>query len=286
MHAFAPEPFSVYVGLTTDSLTEIYLRPTIAESMDFDPAKIEIRGPFCAVAKTLKTTTNFRRFDHQGLWQARLVDPCFWSPDYPAYYRIRIEQVGQITELICGIRRFGAKNGQFWLEGKRWVLRATKLTHVPDLSWQSWREARLAIFAGDPAPNLLELATEQGLMLMLDLEQANWSDRLPQVAKSPAVVIVVVPLDASLERCRELAPNLLIAKRLPDDKFASALDQVDVLLCDLGQSSGRTQLHCREKPVIGYRGSPGLTDLVTARAACDALQRDLAPEFDLSGYVV
>ena len=254
--------------------------------MDFDPTKIEMRGPFCAVAKTLKTTTVFRRFDRQGLWQARLVDPCFWSPDYPAYYRIRIEQAGQTTELICGIRRFGAKNGQFWLEGKRWVLRATTLTHVLDLPLQSWREARLAIFADDPPSNLLEQATEQGLMLMLDLEQDNWSARLPQVAKSPSVAIVVVPFDASLERCRELAPNLLIAKRLPDDKFASGLDQVDVLLCDLGQLEGRTQLNCREKPVVGYRGSPGLIDLVAARAACDALQRDLAPGFDLSGYVV
>jgi hypothetical protein len=41
-----------------------------------------------------------------------------------------------------------------------------------------------------------------------------------------------------------------------------------------------------EIPIVAYRGLRPSADLPTARAACDALQRDLAPLGQFAGYVV
>ena len=135
-------------------------------------------------------------------------------------------------------------------------------------------------------PQLLESAANEGVLLMLDLDRQDWSVQLRNVARSPAVGIVVVPASAPLQQCRQLAPNLLIAKRYSAESTTVELDQVDVLFCELNEATTTSHLGCDLKPVLGYRPVPDLRDLTSARAACDVLQRDLAPDYDLSGYLV
>lgn len=200
-----PNHFVVSFGLATDSLAEVYLRQTHGPTDALNGARIDVRGPFCSIAKTLKTNTSFERFQEREVWRARIVDPCFWSPDYPAFYRIRIQVAEQTTELICGLRRFGAKHGQLWLEGKRWVLRAAHQSHVPNATLQEWRAARLTMLAEDSPQTLLESAAKEGVMLVVDLDRQDWSDRLRKAASWPAVAIAVVPASTSLQECRRQA---------------------------------------------------------------------------------
>ena len=47
-----------------------------------------------------------------------------------------------------------------------------------------------------------------------------------------------------------------------------------------------TSLATLNKPMIAIRRGVAFNNLHEARAACDRLQAELAPEFDLAGYVV
>lgn len=286
VETMSPDQFMVFFGVATDTLAEIYLRRRDGDASEMNDARLEIRGPFCSIAKTLKTTTLFQRTCDPAVWRARIVDPCFWSPDYPACYRICIQLGAQTIEFRCGIRRFGVKDGQFWLNGKRWVLRAAHQDSRRETLLQQWREARLAMLVDDPLDSLLDRAAELGVMLIINLEVRYLPDRLRQVSQSPAVVMAIVPPETTLEECRAQAPNLLIAKRFAADASETSPQDVDVILCQTKGSESSALLGCNSIPVVAVRHDDRWADLTAARAACDALQRDLAPRFDLSGYLV
>lgn len=136
-----------------------------------------------------------------------------------------------------------------------------------------------------PTEEIVSRASELGVMLMVGVEGEDWQPQLRQLAQSPSVCIAVVPGDAHLAQCRELAPNVLIAKYATSVIPPDAETKADVWICNTEQPIADELYACDTTPVIGQRNGR-FEDLEAARAACDALQRDLAPKHDLSGYLV
>src|SRR5688572_12948569 len=73
-----------------------------------------VRGPECRHAKTLPTNHTFVDLGAGAtlLARATVPDPCFWSPDLPALYRVTLElrqhnDVVQTAEREFGMRFFG-----------------------------------------------------------------------------------------------------------------------------------------------------------------------------------
>ncbi|MBC7737680.1 MAG: glycoside hydrolase family 2, partial [Candidatus Saccharibacteria bacterium] len=53
-----------------------------------------------------------------------VANPRMWSPDDPALYRVRVDLDGDVTEHSFGFRSFTAKDGQMFLNGKPFYMRA------------------------------------------------------------------------------------------------------------------------------------------------------------------
>ena len=93
--------------------------------------------------------------------------------------------------------------------------------------------------------------------------------------------------DAAPEDLRRAARNVILcelrsdADSSPPSPWASAI-VYDI--CDPGRAAANAK-QCA-LPVIAWRPSQERTSPATARAACDALQRDLAEYGDFAGYCV
>ena len=277
------DSFQVFVGHASESLADIYLR-CLAEELP-QPEEVFMRGPFCSVAKTLKSKSLFEPTDDSGVWHTRLVDPCFWTPDYPGCYEILIRCGDTTVTRKWGLRRFGAKNGSFWLDGRRWVLRAAAIADAKVEELPAWRDARMTLQVEPPSDSLLIAASDLGVMLMVDLEKADWRTELARIAQLPAVAIAIVPAEVSLDECRSVAPNLLVAKRIGQGNLMDLAEKADLIIGSADDPARTSCFEFSELPLVGERKAE-FDNPVLARAACDRLQADLAPRFQLSGYLV
>jgi hypothetical protein len=89
--------------------------------------------------------------------------------------------------------------------------------------------------------------------------------------------------DAALDnKLKQVAPNVLLAANAED---AANRENADVIVWQVG-SDIEVAPFAFNKPIIAVRPLTLRIPLVDARAACDALQRDLAPRYDLAGYFV
>jgi len=280
---YMSDSFQIFVGDASESLADIYLR-CLDEEMS-QPEEISMRGPFCSVARTLKSKSLFEPTNDPSVWHTRLVDPCFWTPDYPGCYEILIRCGDTTVTRKWGLRRFGAKNRSFWLDGRRWVLRAAATSDVKAEDLPAWRDARMTLQVERPSDELLMEAVELGVMLMVDLENDDWQTELARMAQLPAVAIAIVPAGVPLSACRAVAPNLLVGKRIGQGDLADLAGQADLIIGSADDPAGASCLEFSELPLVGERKAE-FDNPVLARAACDRLQADLAPRFQLSGYLV
>ena len=277
------DSFQIFVGHASESLADVYLR-CLDEELP-QPEEISMRGPFCSVARTLKSKSLFQPTNDPSVWHTRLVDPCFWTPDYPGCYEVLIRCGDTTVTRKWGLRRFGAKNGSFWLDGRRWVLRAAATSDVKVEDLPAWRDARMTLQVERPSDELLIQAVDLGVMLMVDLENDNWQTELARIAQLPAVAIAIVPAGVSLSECRAIAPNLLVGKRIGQGNLADLAGKADLVIGAADDPAEASCLEFSELPLVGERKAE-FDNPVMARAACDRLQADLAPRFQLSGYLV
>ncbi|MCA9150318.1 MAG: hypothetical protein KDA92_13500, partial [Planctomycetales bacterium] len=219
----------VIQGATSDTLAELHFKWPDAPSDLM--ARLSAKGPFCRWARTLPARFAFEQI-RDGWWRTQIVDPCFWSPDYPGVYRLEIdgqpivqqETTADLPTEIA-VRRFGARGNQLFWNGKRCVLRgqlATNLTdgdHATDTSdtneslWTTaYRELMLGRIDSRYCPTRAAIATRDGVWLGLRIDAADhWQSQLQQITKSPALILVVLPGSANIDaqELAELAPNLL-----------------------------------------------------------------------------
>jgi hypothetical protein len=259
-----------------------------------------IYGPINKVTQSLAATYRFRDLGPGATLLARAIlpDPVLWSAETPALYRVRLQlrQAGQVVaeaERRFALRGIGVSGKNLVRDGKRWVLRAvSSLTSVAS-DWTEWRASGAGLFSYQtPAEHELLAAAEQGVLVVTRITGsfAGLLEQLRALAQQPAVGIVLLPAEARMYPGfdpHSVAPNLLIGHLLPpgqSPQFASWADLI-VAVVDNPQSLAH-RVAGYPGPVLCLRQSETPINIVAARAACDALQRDLAPFGQFAGYIV
>lgn len=293
------ERLELFFGNASDAVCHVYARLALDES----PPGLELggtlNGPSCLYADTLPSTIKFIDQGPGKSLLARVVlpEPCFWTPDMPHLYRATVELRRQGQALAraqrdVGIRTLGAAGRSLLLDAERWVLRAAladvRLQSNPDLSL--WRENDLALVVRHADEALCRQASRIGVLLMAQLDALDASE-FARLARHASVGLISLPADATVDLAGK-GHNVVLAARFgPGQQFGiPAWAQVAMF-----EGQDATELALRiaasKIPAIAVRPTEDALDLAASRAACDALQRDLAAQCnptqcDPAGYVV
>lgn len=260
--------FRVFHDRPTETSTTISIRGMGPHTS----ARIE--GPYCSRARTLRSTAHFTAGD--GVHACRLVDPVFWSPEFPAYYRVDVLDGDEVIDSQrIGVRKLECSQGSLFLNSRRWVLRAVWSN---SLSVAECQQENLSIVCDNPSEKFLDDASDAGLFVVLDLEDCvDWEERVCELSRFPCVGLTI--LRDSIDQVP--TTNQLFAHRIspPEVKPAS---WAHVLIADFPELKACSATDF-SRPLFCFRRLRGEP---LGRAACEQLQRDLAPEFDLAGYIV
>ena len=286
----------MFFGELSPQRALVYARvPRPAEAGDWLLAG-QVRGPRCLHAQTLPLRA---ALVDQGpgptlLARAVVPDPCCWSPDLPAIYDVTVElrrgeHVVWQERREIGLRWLGTSGRRLKLEARPWVLRGVRTTSAVETLPRHWHAARAGFIAPAAADEALAEASQWGALAVVEV--AGDTDRLAaalgRLARFPAVAIALIdgPPGAGVHP-PVTAPNLLLAQRIrnasdPVAPWARLLwvdARQEELLAGLAASS--------QLPIVAERALSERLPLEQARAACDALQRDLAPIGQFAAYVV
>jgi len=260
-----------------------------------------IRGPSCRYAHTLPLRMLMRDAGpaDSPLFEVIVPDPCFWTPEMPYLYDVRLEiksgaEVVQSHAQQIGIRRLGVRGCDLVFEGRRTVLRAVRVDSPEgplsdvELLLSMCHAAPAALLVENPTDELCRQASQLGVLLIavvnaMPVDVAALLHRLSQWA---AVAIAVLPtsfVDPIIDRPR----NLLLAQHLTEDDATDTADWADVALVDSAnvETLARYALETTV-PILAYRPLAAAMSVAAARSACDHLQRDLAEQGDFAGYFV
>ena len=255
-------------------------------------------GPHCQYARTLPAEFSFSGISMQpGAHVAQVIDPCYWTPELPFLYYLQLkiqledgQEIEQTTQV--GLTRWESHWRNLRLETRRVVLRGAGSTRPTADTLQSAREARTALLIKDIDQATFDSAAQLGVVLCLDLRDADDFDcsALADIHYSPSLFLAIVSSEQrDDQKFRDLLPNhCLIARHLSNSStIEDSLDAGPVLAFDLKPGERPPAwVSMASRPVIAIRRGEDYTDLSEARAACDRLQAELAPEFNLAGYFV
>jgi Beta-galactosidase/beta-glucuronidase len=255
-----------------------------------------VRGPRCFLAETLPVTSPLLDLGPGPtlLARATIPDPCFWSPDLPAIYDVTVNLL-RGTQLVAtarrevGLRALGVRGRHLALESKRWVLRGVSSESTTATLPRQWHEAVAALVAKDAAPEALAEASQWGAICAAEVRGTTGqiANSLRQLSQYPGVAIALVRgnLPADFQRS-QFAPNLLLAQVIGRGNELVRRPWADLLwvqsddLLLIGRAAALAEL-----PVVVCRRLARRLPIEAARAACDALQRDLVSVGQFAGYV-
>ncbi|MEX2172023.1 MAG: hypothetical protein WD851_22065 [Pirellulales bacterium] len=276
----------IHLTEATESLARVRLRPTDMKLPTGATLGGTLAGPRCRYARTLPAVFPVR--DVNGTAEVLVTEPCYWTADLPFLYDLRIEvrnggTIIESREQPIGLRRLSVRGSSVFVEGKRFVFRAARLPSDKPIDWQAWRDARLAMYVVDPDEELCQSASEQGIWMVAEMSGGSLPNH---VMNCPAVAIVVVT-PAELASAERLSGGALIGARTTDDGFVPKAPNPDLLVREVQDIAvSKRELAGCPRPVVVIRSHESFTSLAAARATCEQLQRDLAPELNLAGYIV
>jgi hypothetical protein len=251
-----------------------------------------VRGPRCLHAQTLPAIFPLMDLGPGPTLLARAVvpEPTFWSPDLPAIYDVTVH-VQHGSEIVAsrhaeiGLKAFGVRGQDFFLEGKRVVLRGVRTSSTTATLPRDWHAAAAAFVADEADFDHLTEASQWGALsvVAIKIDDQQAIKQIRELAQFPAVAIVAVvgSLPEGFSKV-SLAPNLLLAQFIGAERVEPR-PWADVLLVDAANASLAARW---PRPVIVTRFLRERSDLPAARLACDALQRELAPSGQFAGYII
>ncbi len=257
-----------------------------------------LRGPSCRYAKTLASSFPIPRSEilqpgASTFTQTSIVDPCYWTPQLPFLYDFAsdIAYADGTSGSEChtvGLRRWEVDGRNFRLERKRMVLRGAVVPAQNDVDLLAARDAEVAVAVNNPSTDFLQQASEIGVMVVADTRQseADLTKTLLGYTWQPSVALVIPETDAVYVPNSQILAEVVSANSefSPDSMNA---DWGRVIIVELDADERPPQaMQQIDKPLIAIRRGVDFSDLHQARAACDRLQAELAPEFDLAGYFV
>ena len=284
----------VFYGELTVNRALVYARmPKIDEPGDWKLSG-QVRGPRCLHAQTLPVTVPLVDLGAGPtlLAKALVADPCFWWPDLPAIYDVTVKLL-RGTEVVAtarreiGLRALGVRGRNLALNGKRWVLRGVSTSSTTERLPRAWHEAAAAYVSDGSDPESLAEASQWGALSVVQIQQHGEEavQRLRELARHPGVSIAAIhgALPADFKKS-DAAPNLLLAQGSRSSATAELEPWVELIATD--ELTWLTNSAALDKPVIAIRRLDSFASVADARAACDVLQRDLAPIGQFAGYVV
>jgi hypothetical protein len=259
----------------------------------------ELHGPVCAFARTLPSVVAAKGARAGGGVEFLVTEPCYWTPALPFLYDLQLrtqDAQGTIRELdrSIGIRRLIAHGRDMRLNGERIVLRGACCGQLEPSQLAEARAAETAILTPYPDSNVFDAAANTGVFLMVDATEKSgdvMSIFLGLSWQPAAAVVLLTREQIAADRVRAARRmNLLVAQHIKaDDRIVEAdmAAAADVIAVELADGERPPAWMARiAKPVIAIRRGRVYADLYEARAACDRLQAELAPEFNLAGYFV
>jgi len=290
-----PGRFEVFYEGLTEFSVDLFVRAEVHDAQ----WRGTVRGPFCATARTLLSTHEFTpRPPGDGTRAvARIADPCFWSGDSPALYRLDVEIMrGGVSlgswQTQIGFRALSAARGGVYWSRRRVVLRGVDHRLAVAQGIEAWRAASAALYAPDPCGALLGATSRGGVAVMaeIDVDRDDYLDVAQCCARAASVLVIVVDCandDPRGGAVRQVARNCLLAQRWTPESSSSPAPWADLVI---GSVDDPARFAARYSavgvPVLAERRIEGPHELHHARALCDQLQRDLAPWGDYSGYLI
>lgn len=278
------------LSLIVADRTENHARILLSAREGSDIAEISgtVRGPYSEFAKTLTADFPLKPTSN-GTVESLIVEPCYWTPHMPFWYDLRLHlRLSDGTErekvLRAGIRRLYCEGCNLRLESKRIVLRGVRYDSPTQSDLQLARKCETALLIKDWSKEIGLAASRFGVPLVVDLSGHEFVDRnvLNDLDWSPAVMLTLMHRDQlTNNRPRQCFVGMYIDAETQEPNV-----KCDAFVVQLasGERPPAWLANCN-KPVIAIRKNTG-TKIDSARASCDRLQAELAPEFDLAGYFV
>lgn len=295
-------PREIFFGQATRTEARIYARlaDPRAHQMRMQGT---VRGPSCLHARTLPATVNVHDVgvvnDSTGgpwrLAEAVLPDPCFWTPGSAYLYDVDIQtQLGEVPHARLtrqlGICPLGTRGRHLHLDGRRWVVRAVSVGDASPHFLEACRQTSTALVVENPPDELLAAASRQGILLLVRCAGAQQQVRasLARYIEFAAVRFVILDEAISTELASFAARHrVLLARQVQTPSDCSTPCRADALMMEASQlaSCGAVVSHT-DIPILVWRAARPSDNVLALRAACDRLQRDLAPTGDFAGYIV
>jgi len=309
--------WTVFFGDAADAEARVYVLATpigdSSEAASLEGLKIagRVEGPKCRYSHTLpaRIPVRFRGVRTDGgrnelVGEAIVPDPNMWTPELPFLYRATVEvrlgdEVLASYEQDFGIRPLGVIGRRFVFCGKTWVPRAVRREAVvgePQLGL--WRETATVMVVDDPHDELCREASECGVILFARLtKRIPFREELRRLRRFSAVALIV--LDPNIQNDAGVSgydkSNVVLAYEREIEPAKASTNywsfMLEAYVVDCGPIESQA-IETVEKRVL-ENSVPSLvqrmTDkrtLIEARAACDALQADLAGKCDPAGYIV
>ena len=302
-----PEIF-VTLGSCDDMRAEVYVRPAGHVTLGSTIAG-SLTGPRRGRDTTLPATSRLMPLSDTVATgpasRAILTEPAFWTPDLPNLYRVeaRLEPQGSdswTADTWIGLRRLGVRGRSFWLDGRRWVPRV--VVGSGDLA--AAKEAEVGLATESPADDLLARADEIGVAVVSLLDAGMLTaPRIAAIARHPSAMLAVLAADVvddladRVAAVRNAKGTLLLGMAVDGSRPPPAVaEAADFLVLTLS-AHGLPHDGWRSpppRPLVAWR-TTGPVTVAGGRAACAALQRDLAlwgltsgdtPPWDWAGYLV
>jgi hypothetical protein len=232
-----------------------------------------IRGPFSDFAKTLTADFKLQPAD-SSCSKALITEPCYWTPQLPMRYELHIEGKPSVP---FGLKRFYCSGRNLTLESKRIVLRGKMCDSPSETDLKLARQNETALMAIDPTDEVCEMASRFGVPLLVRITAVTTVERL---AWFPAVYMVL----ANVGQQFNPSPQVSVAEIVKVGDEPTFGGHAVIIELKPNERPPAWAANCG-KPVIVICKDPE-ADIKTARASCDSLQADLAPQFDLAGYFV
>jgi hypothetical protein len=274
----------IFVTERTENHARITLTPRVGSAMTAIAGSI--RGPFSEFSKTLTAESVVKPGAVEGTFDALIVEPCYWTPLLPFWYELRLtvtchEGTGSEEAIPIGIKRFYCQGQNFFLEGKRIVLRGIQIASPNYEDLIHARKHETALIVKCPTEEFFNYADRLGVPLIVDLRGESLAAS-SLLSWHPAVMLVLISANQARVFQRQ---HSHLAVCINANECESAIS-CDAYVSELrpGERPPAWAATC-DKPVIVIRKDPE-AEIRTARASCDKLQAELAPEFDLAGYFV
>ena len=294
----------LFFGEANDALARVYAR---LPRNDLPPGvRLDgtVNGPDCKFAATLPSPVPLVEkkvsgtFSETPLAEAVVPDPCFWTPELPFLYRVRVElrrgaDVLAAADRMFGIRRLGVKGRNLFLEGKRFVIRGVGADSTSEHDLVAWRAADAAMIIRQPSDDVCRQASEQGVLLLAEIRPdiPDPLAELRRLSRWPAVGVAILDSSTCMVASSDLraaARNLLLAQRTGSAVISAEplCDWAQLIVAETTPDPLALNARLSHIPIIVRCALAKPVSLPSARAACDLLQRDLAPVGDFAGYVV